>query len=1028
MSERHEPSPCPEPEVLALFIDGRLEGETLRHVSEHLAVCDDCTDVMRAAHPPEEATNVVSMAARRRPRWMAVAAAIAICVSLAAVALLLRDRIGATRGGMSTLAAAAPSTYRTVEPRLTGFRWAELRRLRDDSAPPSDPEWLRLAGAAGEVLQKANEDASTDAAHAAGVASLLIEQPQAAVERLRSAAEKSPSSPLLNDLAAAQYALATGTRNPSALPEALAAADAAIRLDARNAEAHFNRALILERMGLHRDAAAAWRAYLALDATSQWANEARRRLAAIEKPSASFRSEIAALERGDRATVERIVRAFPQESRKWFETDVLGRQPPDLSAARVVGAVLRERGESLLADAVGAAPRVTNAHAVYRRGRLRYRDLDLAGADDDLRAAEREFGDTPMARAARFYRASIRLDQNRNAEAAAMLDALIPAIPPNHQALAAEARALRARCALYDGRWSDAAADFSAAAATFRKLGETHNLAIAEAGLGEAWTGLGEREAAWSHRLIAFDLLSRGDGNGRLVVVAAAARTELRDERLGSAAALLRIEIDEAERGGRPLLIADAYKRRALLHARTGATVAGLDDLRAARRLLAQTNDSGVRKRIEAAAAMAEGTLARKADAKRSVMLLTAAVEFLRDAGERFGLAEALLERGRSQRALGAYDAAEADFMAGLAEVDRRAIVDTAESLFEETVDLLLSRERNDEAFALAERLRGGGAMSIPANLTIVEYVMVPDGVAAFHATSRGLDVVRVRTDRASLHALVRRLREDIVRRAPSVTMTASSSALYELLVAPLPLGNASQVVIVADGVLRTIPWPALYDRNAKQYLVERTELAIAPSAKAWIDSRVRASNATSPRLLLVTNDSRSDLDLLDNLRLEIDALAAVYPDRQILAGDDATPARFIRAANECDVIHFAGHARGTDSADESALLLAGELRASDIERAQLQRPRLAVLAACSTLGADSIADAFLAAGVPSIIGTLWPIDDTHAARLFGELHRRLRAGDAPAAALRHAQLMMLRSNDTNSHPAAWAGAELLGG
>jgi CHAT domain-containing protein len=443
--------------------------------------------------------------------------------------------------------------------------------------------------------------------------------------------------------------------------------------------------------------------------------------------------------------------------------------------------------------------------------------------------------------------------------------------------------------------------------------------------------------------------------------------------------------------------------------------------------LLAQTKDSGIRKRLEAAAAMAEGALIRNTNASRSVALLTSAIDFLRGAGERFGLAEALLERGRSQRVLGAYDGAEADFVAGLAEVDRRAVVDTAESLFEETIDLLLSRSRNAEAFALAEKMRGGDASTIPADLTVIEYVTVPDGVAAFHATSRGLSVVRMKTNRAALQSTIRRLREDIVRRAPTETIATSSAALYELLVAPLSLGNASRVVIVADGALRTIPWPALYDRSARQYFIERTELAIAPSAKAWIDSRAHAST-TSQRLLLVTNDSRTELDLLDNLRLESDALADAYPDRQILTGDEATPARFVRAANECDLLHFAGHARGSDAADESALLLAGELRASDIARARFDRPRLAVLAACSTLGADSVADAFLAAGVPSVIGTLWPIDDAHAARLFGELHRRLRAGDSPAAALRHAQLMMLRSNDTNAHPAAWAGAELLGG
>jgi len=100
---------------------------------------------------------------------------------------------------------------------------------------------------------------------------------------------------------------------------------------------------------------------------------------------------------------------------------------------------------------------------------------------------------------------------------------------------------------------------------------------------------------------------------------------------------------------------------------------------------------------------------------------------------------------------------------------------------------------------------------------------------------------------------------------------------------------------------------------------------------------------------------------------------------------------------------------------------MSGELQASDLAHASLTRPRLAVLSACSTL---AMARAFAAAGVPRVIGTLWAIDDSRASQLFSEFHRRLRRGEAPAAALRNAQLELLRAG---AHPADWAAAELLG-
>ena len=154
-----------------------------------------------------------------------------------------------------------------------------------------------------------------------------------------------------------------------------------------------------------------------------------------------------------------------------------------------------------------------------------------------------------------------------------------------------------------------------------------------------------------------------------------------------------------------------------------------------------------------------------------------------------------------------------------------------------------------------------------------------------------------------------------------------------------------------------------------------------------------------------------------------------------LLVAADATPDRFVRDANDCDVIHFAGHARGAAASDEPALLMAGELTASDIRRLRLTRPRLAVLSGCSTIDGDpaslegipSLARAFFDAGVPAVIGTLWPVDDAEAATLFAELHRRLRAGLTPAAALRDAQRSMIHSRSDVSHPSAWAAAELLG-
>lgn len=1052
MNEPSVKTACPDPETLGAFIDGALTGQPLREMTEHLATCDDCMDVLRDPHP-----EAIEEAPPSRRPWLAIAAALVVLVAIGVIALRFQPR-----NGMATLVAAAPPSYRTVEPRLSGFRWAELRRLRDSGPAAPDPAALKLAGAVGEVLQRADEER-----HAAGVASLLIAQPATAIEHLRAATEREPNDAgAWSDLAAAYYANAVEGRRPGDLPLALSAADRAVALEPRHAEGRFNRALILERMGLRAEAQAAWREYLSIDPSSGWAAEARAHLQALDAPPrSSFRQRLqeldAAAARGDSAAVAAIVHAHPQDARKWFETEVLGvwgesAGPPPV-AARFVGAALRNN-DSLLADAIAAIDArpgpLAAAHARYRRGRLAYRDQQLGAAEAELIAAADAFeqNGSPMANVARLYAASVRFDDERIDEAMAMVGDVLRVAAQTHTSLIAEGRMLRGRCAMYEGRWSDAISDYTAAAETFRRLGESANLAVAEGSLGAAYADVGEREAAWEHRLNAFRSLGAADGQRRVAALAAAARGELRDGRYDAAQALLQLEIGAARETGNPLLIADAFRRRAMSRAQTGDEAGGGADLREARALLARTPDSGLRKSVESSCLLAEGVLTRESDAVRSVALLGQSIAFLEAAGEQRGLAEALLERARSHRARGDANAALADFEAGLGELERQrrgaaesAIFDTATSLFEETVELLVARGDAEGAFARAERVMARSLglepataeivmRAVPAGTMVVDYVLVPRGIAAFCVTSRGIDVITVPVERATLRAAIRRLRDDIDRRADT---RSSATALHALLIESLPVANATSLVIVADRLLQTIPWPALFDRVHGQYLVERHELTLAPSAAVWMRSRSRSKQSDADRLLLVTNDTRAGLDVLDHLRFESSDVAALYANREVLAGLDATPPRFIARANDADVIHFAGHARASEAKPgQAALLLTTELSAAEIARLRLDRPRLAVLAGCSTMAGDAsridgmpgLARAFLAAGVPGVVGTLWPVDDAHAARLFTEFHRALRRGASNPAALRAAQRSMIESGGPSAHPAAWAAAELLGG
>jgi CHAT domain-containing protein len=78
--------------------------------------------------------------------------------------------------------------------------------------------------------------------------------------------------------------------------------------------------------------------------------------------------------------------------------------------------------------------------------------------------------------------------------------------------------------------------------------------------------------------------------------------------------------------------------------------------------------------------------------------------------------------------------------------------------------------------------------------------------------------------------------------------------------------------------------------------------------------------------------------------------------------------------------------------------------------------------------GTLGVAGSFLAAGTPTVIATLWDIDDAVARRLFLEFHRRYVNGGDAAEALRQTQLAFLEAADPLlAHPASWAGIVHLG-
>ena len=89
-----------------------------------------------------------------------------------------------------------------------------------------------------------------------------------------------------------------------------------------------------------------------------------------------------------------------------------------------------------------------------------------------------------------------------------------------------------------------------------------------------------------------------------------------------------------------------------------------------------------------------------------------------------------------------------------------------------------------------------------------------------------------------------------------------------------------------------------------------------------------------------------------------------------------------------------------------------GRLEVREIFGLDLRQANLVVLSACETaLGSQSrgdelvgLARAFLYAGTPTVVASLWPVEDQATEALMTAFHRRVQAGEGIAAALAEAQ------------------------
>lgn len=307
------------------------------------------------------------------------------------------------------------------------------------------------------------------------------------------------------------------------------------------------------------------------------------------------------------------------------------------------------------------------------------------------------------------------------------------------------------------------------------------------------------------------------------------------------------------------------------------------------------------------------------------------------------------------------------------------------------------------------------------------------------------------------------------------------AAILSQQLLAPVSgmLAGKEKLIIVADGALHRLPFQVLFQPGVPQrgdlrqwpFLVRQFAISYAPSASvlaelqkerretapkgfiAFGDPRYEpAQGAIAATLRATSASGRLNFQPLAYSHTEIEGIAKLFAkdDRELFFREAATEenVKVPQRLSSYRMIHFSTHGYVNEARPRFSGLVLSSSPNSSAEKTNLPtedgllaayeifnlklRADLVVLSACETgLGKEvkgeglmSLTRAFMYAGTPSVVVSLWNVNDQSAADLMIRFYRHLQAGKTKSEALRQAQLETIRDN---GFPFFWAPFVLVG-
>lgn len=324
----------------------------------------------------------------------------------------------------------------------------------------------------------------------------------------------------------------------------------------------------------------------------------------------------------------------------------------------------------------------------------------------------------------------------------------------------------------------------------------------------------------------------------------------------------------------------------------------------------------------------------------------------------------------------------------------------------------------------------------------LVEYFVGESNSYVFFITQESIKLRKIANNK-TINSWVKELTENMkLNQQNSLDrFTKASNELYAELLSGFDLLPIKELTIIPDDSLSYLPFDILLSQIPEKsnpryfdYLIKTHNISYAYSASLF---QMQQSNTNrNGKVLTIApvfkNHPTKHLRYSDHDIKAFQNVAHISLKHQ-----DATISNFLEKAPNFGLLYFSTHATAEDTINHqpSIEFIDEQFYLSSLYSMRLPT-HLAVLSACETgigekesgEGVMSLARGFTYSGVPSIMTTLWKVNEKSTDPVLQDFFQNLRIGKKKNEALRLAKINFLENcDDIKVSPFYWAGFVLIG-